>query len=65
MEPLVLALTSRTVDGPLAPVVAAVSFAASLVLTAGLGWWASRLSRDRERRRRDDLAAATPVAGVH
>ena len=65
MEPLVWALTSRTVDGPLAPQVAAVSLATSLVLTAALGWWASRLSRDRERRRLDDLSAATPAAGVH
>ena len=65
MEPLAWALTSRTVDGPLAPLVAAVSFATSLVLTAALGWWASRLSRDRERLRLDALATATPVAGVH
>jgi hypothetical protein len=62
---LALALTSRTVDGPLDPSVALVSFVTSLLLTAGLGWWASRLARDRERRRLDDLAQATPAAGVH
>ena len=33
--------------------------------TAALGWWASRLSRDRDRRRLDELAAAPPAAGVH
>lgn len=65
MEPLVWALTSRTLDGPLAPSVAAFSFVTSIVFTAGLGWWANRLARDRQRRRLDDLAAATPVAGIH
>jgi hypothetical protein len=65
MEPLVLALTSRTLEGPLDPFVAAVSFVTSLLFTAALGWWASRLARDRERRRRDELAQAMPVGGVH
>jgi hypothetical protein len=65
MEPLVLALTNRTLDGPLDPSIAAFSFVTSLLLTAGLGWWASRLARDRERRRREELAQAMPVGGVH
>jgi hypothetical protein len=65
MEWLVLALTSRTVDGPLDPAIALVSFATSVVFAAGLGWWANRLARDRERRRLDELAVATPAAGIH
>lgn len=65
MEWLVLALTSRTLDGPLAPSVALVSFVTSVVFTGGLGWWASRLTRVRQRRRIEELAEAEPVTGVH
>jgi hypothetical protein len=65
MDTMILGLTSRVVDGPLAPSVAAFSFVASLVLTAGVGWLASHVTREREQRRLEQLAEATPVAGVH
>jgi len=60
-----MGLTSRAVDGPLAPSVAAFSFVTSLLLTAAVGWLASHVNRQREQRRLDELAEATPAAGVH
>lgn len=60
-----LAITSRTLDGPLSAGVAAFSFATSLLLTGALGWWADRLTRDRERRRVEELTEIPPAAGVH
>jgi hypothetical protein len=62
---MVLAFASRVVDGPLAPSVAAFSFVTSLLLTAAVAWLASRVNRERERRRLDELTAAIPAAGVH
>ena len=60
-----MGVASRAVDGPLAPSVAAFSFAMSLLLTAAVGWLASHVNRLREQRRLDALAEATPAAGVH
>jgi hypothetical protein len=65
MEPIVLAFTNRAFDGPLTASVAAFSFVTSLVFTAAVGWLASRVGRERQQRQLEELAAATPAAGVH
>jgi hypothetical protein len=65
METMVLGFSSRVVDGPLDPAVAAFSFVTSLLLTAAVGWLASHVNRQREQHRLDELAEATPAVGVH
>jgi hypothetical protein len=41
------------------------SLLASLAGTSAVAWWGHSLQRDKTRRERDELAAATPVAGIH
>ena len=63
---MVFALASRgLVTAPPDPATALFSLAISLAFTAGLGWFASRVTRERIRRQLAELAEATPVDGVH
>lgn len=66
MGAILLALGTRNVTPGLPDTMTSVvCFLIALAGTAGVGWWGSRLERDRVRRELDALAAATPVGGVH
>jgi hypothetical protein len=61
-----LALAGRGVAStPQDPAAAMFSFVTSIVLSAGVGWWAHRLARARTERLLAELTEATPVGGVH
>jgi hypothetical protein len=66
MEWMVFALASRgVVPAPADLATALFSLATSLAFTAAVGWFASRVTRERIRRQVAELAEATPVGGVH
>lgn len=66
MGAILLALGTRSVTpGPPDATTSIVSFLIALAGTAAVGWWGSRLERDRIRRELEELAAATPVGGIH
>jgi hypothetical protein len=66
MGAILLALATRSVTpGPLDTTAALVSLVVSLAGTSGVGFWAHRIERARVRRALEELASATPVAGIH
>lgn len=66
MGAILVALGSRSVTPGLPDATTVVASAAiALAGTAAVAWWGHRLERDRIRRELDELAAATPVGGIH
>lgn len=66
MSAILLALGTRYVTpGPPDAATSVLCFLIALAGTAAVGWWGSRIERDKVRRELDALAAATPVGGVH
>jgi hypothetical protein len=66
MSAILLALGTRTVTpGPPDATTSAVCFLIALAGTAAVGWWGRCLERARVHRQLDELAAATPLGGIH